>query len=228
MKSFYLILAVLCISISHARALSVSDVRVSVTADSAAAAREQAIEKAHELAFEKLVKENFPDQVASLPSPDKLMNMVTNFSIDKEKTSPKKYAASMTFQFDGGQVQSWLKKASKSSEPSLPISTYREEIIQIHPQIEHGSAPVQQNGPAPLKVTATYNSLPEWQHIKRTLEDAQGMINVSVTNLSAQRASVDLEYGGNIDRLHQQLLSQGLTLAPEGDSWIITSNNTLR
>lgn len=243
MKSFYLILAALFISQSPVKALSVSDVRVSVTSDSAAVAREQAIEKAHALAFEKLVKENFPDQAVSLPSPDKLMNMVTNFSIDKEKTSPKKYAASMTFQFDGGQVQSWLKRTGTPSGPSLATEPtpqteayrqeqpepYREETTaQSFPPTPYTSHQPVKTFSGPIIVTVSYNSLPEWQHIKKTLEQSQGMIDVSVTNLSAQQASIELQYGGNIQRLQQHLVSQGINLASQGNSWIITSNRTLR
>ncbi len=243
MKSFYLILAALIFSISPVKALSVSDVRVSVTADSAAAAREKAIEKAHALAFEKLVKENFPDQVASLPSPDKLMNMVTNFSIDKEKTSPKKYAASMTFQFDGGQVQSWLKKTAIPSGPSLateptpqteayeheqPDAYRKEATAQTFPSPPYQAHQSTKTFSGPIKVTVSYASLPEWQHIKNTLEQAQGMIDVSVTNLSAQQAAIELQYGGNLVRLQQHLQTQGVSLSPQGDSWIITSNKSIR
>lgn len=57
---FFVILLALHFSTAHA--ITVSDVRVSITADSAGAAREQAIKQAHTIAFQKLMQENFLGQ----------------------------------------------------------------------------------------------------------------------------------------------------------------------
>ena len=98
-----------------AQTMTVTNVKVSVTDSSPATAREKALDQAHQLAFQKLVEENFPESAGLLPPSDALMSMVTDFSIDREKTSPKSYTASLTFQFDGPQVHAWLHQAPLSS-----------------------------------------------------------------------------------------------------------------
>lgn len=185
-----------------ALALTVTDVKVSVTATSAAAARDQALTKAHSLAFQKLLKEYFPESSSLSPPEENLVDMVTNFSIDREKTTPQSYAASMTFHFDDSQVQEWLHQnlASSSATP-LPFKT--EESI--------------------LKATADYVTFSDWQHIKKTLERLSGVEKIKTVSLSPQRADIEIAYRGDVSTLQRNLEDEDLALTPQGLDWKISS-----
>lgn len=113
----------MCLFIACAKAhvITVADVKVSVTADSAAVARDKALDQAHALAFQKLLKENFPEESKNPPSTDVIMNMVTDFSIDREKTTPKSYTASFTFQFDASQLLGWVTPKGKFPHKTLLV-----------------------------------------------------------------------------------------------------------
>lgn len=203
MKHLWFLIIALLSQKTLAMALTVADVKVSVTADSAAAARDQALTKAHTLAFQKLVRENFPDSSPPSPPEDVLIDMVTNFSIDREKTTPQSYVASLTFHFDESQVQAWLRQDLASSEPSAP--SFKKE----------GDS---------LKITASYSTLADWQHIKQTLERLPGVDKVNVVTLSPQSAVLEVAYTGELPQLQQRLYQDDLTLSPQGQDWEISSN----
>ena len=62
MKPLWFLILCLFIECAKAQIITVADVKVSVTADSAAVARDKALDQAHVLAFQKLLKENFPEE----------------------------------------------------------------------------------------------------------------------------------------------------------------------
>ena len=181
-----------------AQTMTVTNVKVSVTDSSPATAREKALDQAHQLAFQKLVEENFPESAGLLPPSDALMSMVTDFSIDREKTSPKSYTASLTFQFDGPQVHAWLHQAPLSS--ATPSSSQE-------PQGE------------PLKIVGSDPAFPEWHHIKKTLETQPGVVKIEALSLSPQEAILEVLYGGGVEKLQQTLLQQGLALSSQAGEW---------
>ncbi|MBY0502123.1 MAG: hypothetical protein K2P93_09025 [Alphaproteobacteria bacterium] len=176
--------------------VTVKDVTVSVTADSAAAAREEALDQAHTIAFQKLLKEDFPEKTGPLPSPEALKNMVTGISINKEKTSDKSYTASLTFHFDGNKLHEWLNSATYSSS-TLPQNQERE-----------GS---------PLNVTAQYKSLSQWYQIKRVLETYPGIKKLTIATVSPKRAELHFLYTGDIHQVKNHLSQKGLFFSQEGN-----------
>lgn len=203
MKYFWFIIAFLCFGAGNAQELVVKDVRVSITADSAATAREQALDRAHTLAFQKLLAENFPDKAGPLPSQETIINMVTDFSIEREKTTPKSYAASLTFQFDKAQFQAWLQQGlSPSQKLKSPLAQEK-----------------------PLNITATYMTFAQWRHIKNTIENLPGIQKMTILAFSPQDARLEIIYGGNMEKLQQYFLKQNLILSPQGDIWIISANS---
>jgi hypothetical protein len=224
MKYLFFILLLLGAQSVIAATLTVKDVKVSVKSDSSGAAREKAIEDAHTLAFQKLIVENFPDQMIPLPSPEKLMNMVSTFSIDKEKTSAKSYAASITFKFDGNQVQSWVRK---TKAPQQTLATEDDEDKPVGKQ-NKDTLSESMRVSEPLQVKVLYTSLPEWTKIKRTLEETQGVLNIQVLKLSAQNALLDIQYGGDIEKLRQVLAVHGISLSDSGEGLIVKTKDTLR
>jgi hypothetical protein len=209
MKTIWIFAFCFFTSLAHAHVITVTGIKVTVTADSAAAAREKALDQAHELALQKVLSENFPESSQGLPPHDTIVNMVNDFSIEREKTTPKSYTASLTFQFDSAQIESWLHKGN-SSNPTVS---------------ESSSPPIGENS---LKILASYSTLPEWLHIKKTLETAPGAEKVNVLSLSPQSATIQLSYRGQTEKLQQHLLQQDLLLSPQEGSWLISSNSPSR
>lgn len=204
MKYLWLLIGFFCTEGVMAQVLTVTDVKVSIAADSAASARDQAIDKAHDLAFQKLLKENFPERSAPLPPHDVVTNMVTNFSIDREKTTSTSYTASFTFHFDGPQVHAWGQRQETPSN--------KETLLTSHPSKEEKT----------LKMTASYSTLSEWQTVKKTLESVPGIQKVSVLTVSPQNAHLQVIYGGDIEKLKLSLLQKGWLLSPQQDSWALS------
>lgn len=209
MKRLGLIITFLLLQVAQALAITITDVKVSVTSDSAATAREKALEKAHGLAFQKLLKEHFPESSRPLPPQTLLMNMVTNFSIDREKTTPQSYTASLTFQFDEAQVRNWLQQDTSPKDKSQPSSD-----------------PFKKDKP-PLKIAISYATFPEWQQIKKSLEHLPGVQKINVVTLSSKKAEVEVTYGGDITQLQHHLRQQELTLIPQGQEWTLSSSPSL-
>ncbi len=203
MNYLWLLIAFFCIEGVKAQVLTVTGVKVSITADSAATAREQALDKAHEIAFQKLLKENFPES-STLPPPEVVTNMVMNFSIDREKTTPTSYAAAFTFHFDGPQVHAWTQ------HQEAPLN---KETLSASQPLRGGET---------LKMTASYTTLSEWQTVKKTLENFPGIQKVSVLAVSPQNAHMQVIYGGDIEKLKHSLLQKGWLLSPHQGSWVIS------
>ena len=207
MKYLWIVVAFFLMQEARAQTITVRDVKVSVKADSAASAREQALGQAHQLAFQKLLYENFPERAGPLPSPDVLGNMVSDFSIDREKATPMSYTASLTFQFDEPQVITWVQQIQTTPQDpqSLPF-----------PNPLYGSN-------VPLKITATYATHSEWRHLKTTLENFPGVQNLSLSSLSPKNANLEIIYRGSTDQLAQDLLQKGILLSQQEGGWIMTS-----
>ncbi len=209
MKYLWILVIFLFMQNAKAQVMIVQNVRVSVTADSAATAREQALDRAHDLAFQKLLNENFPEKSGPLPSHDAAMNMVIDFSIDREKTTPTSYTASLTFQFNASQVHSWLQQ-------------------QDHSSLQEASPVSQRSGEGRiLQMKASYSSLPEWQNVKRALESIPGVNKVTILSISLQNANIEVVYGGNLEKLQQYLLKKECLLSSQKEGWMISSKGHL-
>jgi hypothetical protein len=206
MKYLWIFLALLGIECVKADVMTVANVKISVTADSSAVAREKALDRAHDLAFQKLLNESFPEKSGPLPPHDTVMNMVTDFSIDREKTTPTSYTASLTFQFDGPKIQTWLRHQGQSSP---------KEAFSVPHLSGRGS---------PLKMKASYTSLVDWQNVKKALETLSGVQKVIVLAFSLHKANMEVVYDGSLEKLQQHLLKKGYLLSPHEEGWIISSN----
>ncbi|MBS0272419.1 MAG: hypothetical protein JSR85_07225 [Proteobacteria bacterium] len=203
MKYAWVLVTFLFLGAAKAQVITVADIKVSVTAESLAVAREQALDQAHELAFHKLLSENFPEKLGALPSHDQIMNLVTNFSIDREKTTTKTYTASLTFQFDAPHVQSWLQHQGNipAKNPLTSQNTSNEST---------------------LKLRATYTTLAQWRHIKKTLEGCKDIQKLVVQNFSSQNATLAVTCNQDIEKVKQYLSTNGLVLSPHEGGWVIS------
>lgn len=211
MKYFWIMVVFFLIQEVRAQTITVGNVKVSVKADSAASAREQALEQAHQIAFQKLLNEHFPERANAPPSPEVMANMVNDFSIDREKATPTSYTASLTFQFDEPQVIAWTQQ----NQHVLPDSG---TFSLLNDSYESNK---------PLKIMATYATQSEWQHIRKTLETLPGIQNLSLSTLSPKNANLEIMYRGSTDKLEQNLSQKGILLSQQNGNWIVTSKGEI-
>jgi hypothetical protein len=210
MKFFYWFSLFLIPGLVEAQALTVTGIQVSATADSSAAAREKALDQAHDLAFERLIDQNFPEVPTALPSHDKIVDMVSNFSIDREKTTAKSYTASLTFQFDGTQVQDWVLQTNLSPEQASNIG------------VTNSGRGVD------FKIKVSYDSLEEWQQIKKEVEGAFGVQKVTTLTLSPQSAVLEVKYAEDIQKLQRYFNDKGWILASQEEGWSLSRDKGRR
>ncbi len=198
---FVSFLIVLCsFGLAQAQNLVIPNVKVSVTASSAAEAREQAIENAHDQAFQKLIETNFPETQRALPPHETIVDMVSNFSIDKEKSTSTNYTALMSFEFDQSKLHAWLQNQNN------PLSLQAANTV----------------GVKPLKAKASYQNLAEWNRIKKTLESLPQIQGVELQSVSSNTAELRFLLNGNPEDLKTILAQKGLSFSPQNEEWIIS------
>lgn len=175
-----------------ANTLTVTDIKVSMDADTPATAREKAIAEAHKIAFGKIVEESYLGEPAPMPPDDVLSDMVASFSIDKEKAVLGNYTAFFTFHFEEPQLKAWLEKKNV---------------------ITHllGN---------PFSVTATYTTFEDWQHIRKTME--QNGTTIRLLSLSASSAQFHVAPAEDTHFLRQRLEKEGFYSVVEGENWEIS------
>lgn len=112
---------------------TVLDVRVDTTAKTAAAARKIALADGHRQAFARLLARLVPnhmqDRVPRTSAAD-LAEMIRDFGIDEEKTSPVRYLATLRVRFKRSAVRGLLRHAEvpfaeTPSKPVLVLPVYR-------------------------------------------------------------------------------------------------------
>ncbi len=111
---------------ARADVFTVSDVAVDATADTAAAAREQALLDGQRQAFRRLVERlALRKDLDKLPPVDDaaLTNMLQDYEVVEEKTSPVRYLARLTYRFKPGPVRMLLRGAGLgfAETPSKPV-----------------------------------------------------------------------------------------------------------
>jgi hypothetical protein len=114
---------------------TVSGVSVDVTADSAAAAREQAIAAGHRQAFAQLMDRLVPREARdTLPDLgyDRIAPLVRDFEVANEKTSSVRYLADLTVRFQPAAVRDVLRRnqvpfAETRSKPVVVLPLYSDD-----------------------------------------------------------------------------------------------------
>ncbi|WP_430474892.1 DUF2066 domain-containing protein [Thalassospira lucentensis] len=112
---------------------TVTGVHVDESAETAAAAREKALEIGQRRAFEEVVARlTLPEDRAGLASPDtgEITNMVRDFGVSDEKTSSVRYIADMTVRFKDDELRRYLRFrdisfAELQSKPVMIVPVYR-------------------------------------------------------------------------------------------------------
>lgn len=112
---------------------TVEGVKVDITAESAAAAREQAFMQAEQDAFTMLAQRLLPESAMAgftPPDPDTISNMVQDFEITEERLSPVRYMGTYTFRFRDRDVQNFFRVkgttyTAVTSRPVLVLPFYQ-------------------------------------------------------------------------------------------------------
>ena len=112
---------------------TVSGVHVDERAETAAAARERALEIGQRKAFEEVVARlTLPEDRAGLATPETsvITNMVRDFGVSNEKTSSVRYIADMTVRFKDDELRRFLRFrdisfAELQSKPVMIVPVYR-------------------------------------------------------------------------------------------------------
>jgi len=109
-------------------------IAVDVTAENAAAAREQALAEARAHAFRQMLQSiTASEDHGRLPDPgaEAIANMVVGFEVDDEKASAVRYIATLSYRFDPASVRALLQSAGvpfaeSRSRPVVVVPVYRD------------------------------------------------------------------------------------------------------
>ena len=133
----------------------VAGVAVDRTADTAAAARRQAIVDGHRQAFDRLMARLVPaGQRDALPALEhaEIVPMVLSFGIDEEKTSRVRYIGKLRFQFRQADVRRFLNDAG------IGFAETRSKPVLLLPVLDVAGAKLLWDDPNPW--FAAWNSVP--------------------------------------------------------------------
>ena len=198
-----------------AETYTIADVNADVTADTASHARDQALLAAQRSAFSQLCgRLNVPDISAKLDD-DTIAAMVQCFEVQSERLSSVRYIGIFTIRFKPAAVQKKMSKAiaaaasgdngAVSSEPTKAVPTGT---------ISH------------ITVAVQTDSLVAWAGIKRRLNAAPQVAQVTTLDLGRGQSHIDLSYAGSINDLQQALTAQGLILRPAAmGNWTLTDGS---
>jgi hypothetical protein len=109
-----IVLYPLCAAAQLSAVYTVADVQVDETAESAAAARDIALQKGQALAYQRLMERIVPiADRAKVPKLQtaQLLQLVSGIEVGKEKTSSVRYLAQMTVRFSASEVRRYLRTA---------------------------------------------------------------------------------------------------------------------
>ncbi len=169
---------------------TVSDVEVDETAESAAAARDIALQKGQANAFQRLIDRIVPiadrSKVPDIQVPQ-LLQLVSGIEVSDEKTSPVRYLANLTVRFNATAVRTKLRNAGirfaeTTSKPLIVLPIYSVQ--------------------ATLQLWDTGNL---WLNAWRGLPQSDGLINLIIPKgETADIAEISPEQaiGGNDDQIH--------------------------
>ena len=121
-----LAVGLLCAPAARADVFTVSNVEVDATAETATAARELALQDGQRQALRRLVERLAlrADLGKPLDVDDAtLSNMLQDYQVEEEKTSPVRYLARLTYRFKPGPVRTLLRRAGLgfAETPSKPV-----------------------------------------------------------------------------------------------------------
>lgn len=151
------LLLLACSAAGPARAaqdlFEIRDVAVEATAQSPAAAREQALAQARHIAFVRLLERLTSLEKAEIeplvPEDAVLIDLVRDFEVTREKSSATRWLGTLTLRFDPDRVRSWLGRRN------VPFVARAADPVLVLPVFEHNGRPILFEEPNPwLRVWA--------------------------------------------------------------------------
>ncbi len=129
---------------------TVHDISVDATAEDAASARVAALEDGHRQAMTVLLKRIVPEgDLLALPEipPDEIAQLVADFAVDEERTSPVRYLAKLTFRFNPDSVRQFL------GQRDVPFAQARGRPLVVLPVLGRGGGARLWRDPNPWRDT---------------------------------------------------------------------------
>ncbi|MCB9989760.1 MAG: DUF2066 domain-containing protein [Rhodospirillales bacterium] len=139
-------------------AFTIRDVAVDITAESAAAAREQAFAEAQQKAFQQLAERLLSEQQLSsftLPAVSVISSLIKDFEITQEQLSSVRYIGTYIFRFKNDAVRNYLNMQG------MTYSDVRSKPVLVIPFYQWGAQTVLWGGDNPW--LAAWNRLQSYQ-----------------------------------------------------------------
>jgi hypothetical protein len=183
---------------------TVTGVPVDVTADNAAAARDQAITQGQRAAL-KLLVENMmgTEKAAQSPLPDDaaISEMVQDFEVENEKLSDVRYVGTMTFRFLSDPVDQLVGRA-----PAGTVQTV---------------TPMPAGPVRTITVSVPILGLQQWMDLRRKLVGVPMLHRADVRYLAQDQGKLDLVFSGDEQQLMRELAQRQLQLTQAGMDWML-------
>jgi len=203
MRIYVLIALIVMIpAMSMASDYKISNVRVDVEADTAIAAREQAMTKARKNAFNTLMRRlGYTEDVTA--DDRTIATLVDSFEINREKLSNNRYLASVNIMFNEQAVRSYLPlyEQQRNAAQGAIVNSQNIMSAQSHRMTLRNSAS--------YKMQIDIQNIQQWLRIKN---DLNHIGYVQIDRLSTRRAFVTLFYKGAAGQLQGALNQKGWQL----------------
>lgn len=178
---------------------TVTDVAVDATAETAAAAREKALEIGHRNAFIRLMTRLVPRNLRKREleaDTGRVTQLVKSFGVDQEKTSAVRYLATLRFAFDRDGMRGFLR------EIGLPFAETRSKPVLVLPVLRRAG------------VYLLWDAQNTWRNAWSGLPAPDGLVPIIVPNgdlADINDISADQAVRGRQDRLDAILARYGAT-----------------
>jgi hypothetical protein len=189
---------------ARAGTYTVTGIPVDVTAENAAAARDQAIVEGQRAALKLLVENMMGTEKAAqiaLPDDAGISEMVQDFEVESERLSAVRYVGTLTFRFLSDPVDQLVGRA-----PAGTIQT---------------TAPMPAGPVRTITVNVPITGLQQWMELRQRLVGVPLLHRADVRYLAPDQGKLDLVFSGDEQQLTQELAQRQLTLAKFDEAWML-------
>ncbi len=165
---------------------TVARVLVDRTAATATAAREAALVEAQRIAFRRQLERLVPrSEYRRLPnvSDARISDLVENFEIESERTSPVRYIGTLTYRFRPQDIRTLLRNAN------IPFAETSARPVLVLPVLQQAGLALLWDDPNPWRVA--WNSLPATDGLATLKLPAGNLTDISDINAEQARRGED-------------------------------------
>lgn len=174
------------------------------TAENAVLARDRAHASARRIAFQRLLEQSGASG-NSAPSDSQLESMVAALIVEEERTTPTRYSARLTVQFNPGLVSS----ATGRSFPSAGTGGGLALNIPMAAQ-------------SFVEASSQHGSLAEWLDLRRRLRASGSVSSMQIISLSMDTARFRLGLRQPAAEAATALSGAGLVINADGGNWQVS------